>query len=52
MKMNFLKGKHGKNAVFAIIAVSAIILLLALNLLLTYFGVQNTLFVDMTPEGL
>ena len=52
MKTKLLKGKRGKNAIFAAIAVLAIILLLALNLLLTYLGVQKTLFVDMTSEGL
>ena len=52
MKTKLLKGKRGKNTLFAAIAVLAVILLLALNLLLTYFGVQKTLFVDMTPEGL
>ena len=52
MKMKFLKGKRSRNTVFAAIAAAAIILLFALNLLLTYFGVQNTLFIDMTDEGL
>ena len=50
--MKFLKGKRSRNTVFAAIAAAAIILLFALNLLLTYFGVQNTLFIDMTDEGL
>jgi hypothetical protein len=52
MKMKFLKGKRAKNTLFAAIAVAAIIMLFALNLLLTYFGVKNTLFADMTSEGL
>jgi len=51
MKTKILKGKRAKNAVFALIAAAAIVLLLALNLLLTYFGVQKTIFVDMTSEG-
>lgn len=50
--MKFLKEKRSRNAVFAVIAAAVIVVLLALNLLLTYFGVQKTLFVDMTPEGL
>ena len=52
MKMNFLKGRRSKNIFFASIAALAIILLFVLNLVLTYFGARNSLYIDMTDEGL
>lgn len=48
---NFLRGGAGKSAVAAVTAVG-LILIFALNLLLTYFGVEKLLYIDMTPEGL
>lgn len=36
----------------ALISVAAILVLFILNLVLTYFGIRHTLFIDTTPEGL
>ncbi len=45
-------GFFTRNRIFALCAAAGILILLALNLLLTYFGVQKTVFIDTTPEGL
>ncbi|MBQ7387324.1 MAG: Gldg family protein [Clostridia bacterium] len=37
---------------FAVITVAAIILALVLNLLITYVGLHNSMYIDTTPEGL
>ena len=52
MKINLLKGKKNRNRIFALISVLSVLLLLVLNLVITYFGVQRSLYVDLTPEGL
>lgn len=52
MKNNIFKARASRNKIFAAITVAAIALLLAINLVLTYFGIHKTLFIDMTPEGL
>ncbi len=52
MKKKFSGGWLTRNRIFAICSAAAILVLFALNLLLTYFGVQKTLFIDTTPEGL
>ncbi len=52
MNKRTIGGRLGRKSIFALIAVVGITLLLALNLLLSYFGVQKTLFIDMTPERL
>ena len=50
--MNLFKLKSKRAAVFSVITASSIVLLLILNLLLTYFGAQNNGYLDLTPEGL
>ena len=52
MKKAFLKSKRGRTRFFALISVASVLLLLALNLTLSYFGVQHSIFIDTTPEGL
>ena len=37
---------------FTAITVVMIAAVIALNLILTHFGLYNTVFLDMTPEGL
>ncbi len=51
MNKSLLKSGKTRTKLFALISVSGVILLLALNLLATYFGLHKTIFVDMTPEG-
>ena len=48
MKKKISKGRLALTLVSAL----CIPVLLAVNLLLTYFGVQKTIFIDTTPEGL
>ena len=52
MKKSILSSGKLRPKIFAAISAAAVVLLLALNLLLTYFGLHKTVFVDMTPEGL
>ena len=52
MKNNFLKSKSNRQRLFALISVCGVVLLFGLNLLLTYLGVQKSLYIDTTPEGL
>lgn len=52
MKGNLFKGKSKRTKLFTVITLASIVVLLGLNLVLTYFGQQNTIFFDMTPEGL
>lgn len=52
MKSRLFKGKSKRTKIFTAITALAIPLIIALNLLLYYFGVQKTIFIDMTPEGL
>ncbi len=51
MKNNFLKSKTSRQRIFALISVSLLIILFALNLVLKYFGVEKSIFIDTTPEG-
>lgn len=50
--MRIFKGKSKRTAVFSIITVAVIVILLALNLLLSYFSLPANMYMDMTPEGL
>ena len=50
--MNLFKIKSKRAAVFSVITASVIVILLILNLLLTYFGGTNNGYLDLTPEGL
>ena len=51
MQLNLFKGKSRRTRTFTVITALGIVLLIAVNLLLTYFGTQKTIFLDMTPEG-
>lgn len=52
MKFRLLKGKSRRTKIFSAITVLSLVVIIALNLLLYNLGVKETLFVDMTPEGL
>ena len=52
MKNSIFKGKSARTRLFAAISVFAILLLFGLNLLLTAVGLKNTVYLDLTPEGL
>ena len=49
--MNIFKGKSTRTRIFTVITVAIIVLALALNLVLGYFGIHKTLFLDLTYEG-
>ena len=52
MKGNLFKGKSRRTKLFTVITLASVVILLGLNLVLSYFGQQKTIFLDMTPEGL
>ncbi len=52
MRNNPFTGKSTRTKIFTVITVSAIILLIALNLFLTSFGIFGNAYIDLTPEGL
>ncbi len=52
MKKSYFRGKSKRTAVFSLITLVLIIALFALNIVLDYFGTQNLVYLDMTPEGL
>ena len=52
MKGNLFKGKSKRTKLFTVITLASVVILLGLNLVLTYFGQQKTIFLDMTLEGL
>lgn len=52
MKASLFKGKSQRTKLFTVITIASILTVLVLNLLLSYFGQQKTVFLDMTPEGL
>ena len=51
MKGNLFKGKSARTKIFSVITVALLVVLLAANLALTYFGNRYTLFLDLTREG-
>ena len=51
MEQNKIQAKRRSGRIIAAASVVAIILLLGLNLLLTYVGVQKTVYVDTTYEA-
>jgi hypothetical protein len=51
MEQNKIQAKRRSGRIIAATSVIAIILLLGLNLLLTYLGIQKTLYVDTTYES-
>ena len=52
MKERLFIGKSKRTKIFTLITLAIFLVVMGLNLLLTYFGVQKTIFFDMTPEGL
>ena len=50
--MNIFKGKSKRTRIFAIITFAVIVGLFGLNLLLSLVGQSNSVYIDMTPEGL
>ena len=52
MKNSIFKGKSARTRIFAVISVFAVLLIFGLNLLLTAVGLKNTVYLDLTPEGL
>jgi len=52
MKERLFKGKSKRTKIFTAITLFSVAVIIALNLLLYYFGFQKTIFLDMTPEGL
>ena len=51
MKNSLFRGKSTHTKIFTVITSVAIVLLIVINMLLTYFGQQRLIFADMTPEG-
>jgi len=51
LKNSLFKGKSTRTKIFTVITALSIAVLLVLNLVFTYFGLQGTIYVDMTPEG-
>lgn len=51
MKNTLFKGRSTRTKIFTVITVVAVLLLLCLNLLLTYLGAQRLIYIDLTPEG-
>lgn len=51
MSKSLFKGKSTRTKIFTAITCVAILLLVALNVLLTYFGDEKQVFIDLSPEG-
>ena len=52
MIRSLFKGRSRRTRIFTAVTVILLVALIAVNLLLTHFGLYNTVFLDMTPEGL
>ena len=52
MKERLFKGKSKRTKLFVAISAVGILLIMALNILLTHVGLYNTVYLDLTPEGL
>ncbi len=50
--MKILKGKSRRTLIFTAITVAVIIAAIVINLLLSYFGTQNTVYIDLTERGI
>ena len=50
--MNILKGKSTRTKIFTVITLLIVVLAIALTLVLNHVGMMNTLFLDLTHEGL
>ncbi len=51
MNLNLLKGKSKRTKLFTLITVLLIVFCIGVNFLLSYFGLKNSIYFDMTPEG-
>ena len=52
MKKSIFKGKSTRTKIFSLITIIGIVLLLGLNLGLTYLGGERLIMTDLTPEGI
>ena len=52
MKNKLFAGKSTRTKIFTVITAVAIVLLLALNIFITSFGIFGNAYIDLTPEGL
>ena len=52
MKNKPLASKNARTKIFTVITVASLILLIALNLFVTSFGIFGNAYIDLTPEGL
>ena len=52
MKKSIFKGKSTRTKIFSLITIIGIVLLLGLNLGLTYIGGQRLIMTDLTLEGI
>ena len=51
MKKSIFKGKSTRTKIFSVITIVGLVLLLGINLGLTYLGGQKLIMADLTPEG-
>ena len=51
MSKSLFKGKSTRTKIFTAITLVAVVLLVFLNVLMTYFGDFGQIFLDLTPEG-
>ncbi len=51
MNLNLLKGKSKRTKLMTAVSIIAIVLCLVLNIVLSHFGLYNSIYFDMTPEG-
>ncbi|MBE6645614.1 MAG: hypothetical protein E7612_09630 [Ruminococcaceae bacterium] len=52
MKERLFRANSKRTRIFSVITPLAIVAVLILNVLMMYFGVQKSIYFDMTPEGL
>ena len=52
MKNKLFSGKSTRTKIFTVITAVMLIFLIALNFGLSYFGIYDTAFIDLTPEGI
>ena len=52
MRKSLFRGKSSRTKIYTVITAVGLVLLLGINLLLTYFGGRGMLFLDLTREGL
>lgn len=52
MNLNKQRSSSQRTRIFSLISVAAVIIMLALNLLMSYLGLQKSFYIDTTSEGL